>query len=143
MLELLYPQKDAILNQGLLDPAHSAIVVNLPTSSGKTLVAEFKILQSLNQFENAWVAYVAPTKALVNQITRRLRNELGQEPLSLRVESMSGALDVDSYEQAMIDSSQFDILVTTPEKLNLLIRRGLEATLDRPLALTVIDEAHR
>lgn len=142
MLELLYPQKDAILNQGLLDPAHSAIVVNLPTSSGKTLVAEFKILQSLNQFDDAWVAYVAPTKALVNQITRRLRAELGQEPLSLKVESMSGAVEVDSYEEAMIVNRSFDILVTTPEKLNLLIRRGIEASMSRPLALVVVDEAH-
>jgi len=142
MLELLYPQKDAILNQGLLDPAHSAIVVNLPTSSGKTLVAEFKILQSLNQFDDAWVAYVAPTKALVNQVTRRLRDELGQEPLGLKVESMSGAVEVDSYEEVMITNHTFDVLVTTPEKLNLLIRRGIEESMGRPLALVVVDEAH-
>ena len=34
----------------------------LPTSSGKTLIAEFRILQALNQFdqENGWVAYLAP-----------------------------------------------------------------------------------
>lgn len=142
LLELLYPQREAILNQGLLDPAHSAIVVNLPTSSGKTLVAEFKILQSLNQFENAWVAYVAPTKALVNQITAQLKMDLGRAPLSLRVESMSGAIEIDTYEEAIINNNSFDILVTTPEKMNLLIRRGIEDSMGRPLALAVIDEAH-
>lgn len=142
LLELLYPQREAILNQGLLDPAHSAIVVNLPTSSGKTLVAEFKILQSLNQFDDAWVAYVAPTRALVNQITAQLKMDLGRSPLSLRVESMSGAVDIDTYEEALIANRSFDVLVTTPEKMNLLIRRGIENSMGRPLALAVIDEAH-
>src|SRR5690606_40186344 len=68
--ELLYPQKESILEGQLLNPAHRAIVVNLPTSSGKTLIAEYRILQALNQFreQGGWVAYVVPTKALVNQV---------------------------------------------------------------------------
>ena len=51
----------------------------MPTSGGKTLLAEFKILQALNQFaaDKGWVAYVAPTRALVSQITRRLRKDFG------------------------------------------------------------------
>ena len=46
VFELMYPQKHAILEEGLLDPAHKAIVVNMPTSSGKTLIAQFRILQA-------------------------------------------------------------------------------------------------
>jgi len=109
--ELLYPQRAAILEMGLLDPASRGIVVNLPTSSGKTLIAEFKILQALNQFENGWVAYVVPTRALVNQITNRLRRDLGNEPLNLKIEKMSGALEIDFFEEKLIEEKAFDILV--------------------------------
>ena len=47
-------------------------------ASGKTLIAEFRILQALNQFsdDNGWVVYVAPTRALVNQIASRLKRDL-------------------------------------------------------------------
>lgn len=140
--ELLYPQRAAILEMGLLDPASRGIVVNLPTSSGKTLIAEFKILQALNQFENGWVAYVVPTRALVNQVTNRLRKDLGNEPLNLKVEKMSGALEIDFFEEKSIEEKAFDILITTYEKLNLLIRQGIEEKLGRKLVLLIVDEAH-
>ncbi|WAM37007.1 DEAD/DEAH box helicase [Caldicellulosiruptor acetigenus] len=140
--ELLYPQRAAILEMGLLDPASRGIVVNLPTSSGKTLIAEFKILQALNQFENGWVAYAVPTRALVNQITNRLIKDLGHEPLNLKVEKMSGALEVDFFEEKLIEEKAFDILITTYEKLNLLIRQGIEERLGRKLVLLIVDEAH-
>jgi len=140
--ELLYPQRAAILEMGLLDPASRGIVVNLPTSSGKTLIAEFKILQSLNQFEDGWIAYVVPTRTLVNQITNRLRKDLGTEPLGLKIEKMSGALEIDFFEEKLIREKAFDILVTTYEKFNLLIRQGIEKKLERKLVLLIVDEAH-
>ncbi|OQX52470.1 MAG: hypothetical protein B5M53_08355 [Candidatus Cloacimonas sp. 4484_209] len=140
--ELLYPQRAAILEMGLLDPASRGIVVNLPTSSGKTLIAEFKILQALNQFENGWIAYVVPTRALVNQITNMLRRDLGSHPLNLKIEKMSGALEIDFFEEKLIEEKTFDVLVTTYEKLNLLIRQGIEEKLDRKLVLLIVDEVH-
>lgn len=144
IFELLYPQKVAIVEQGLLDPANKAIVVNLPTSSGKTLIAEFRILQALNQFadEKGWIAYIVPTKSLVNQITSRLRRDLDINPLNIKIEKMSGALEIDSFEENIISpKNSFGILVTTPEKMSLLIRQGLEKKLGRPLVLVIIDEA--
>ncbi len=144
VFELLYPQRHAVLEKGLLDPAHKAVVVDMPTSSGKTLLAEFRILQALNQFseDNGWVVYVAPTRALVNQVTTRLRRDF--QPIDIIVEKMSGALEVDSFEENLLSKQEkkFDVLVTTPEKLNLLIRDNVEEKVDRPLALAVIDEAH-
>lgn len=144
IFELLYPQKYSVLEKGLLDPAHKAVVVNLPTSSGKTLLSEFRILQALNQFsdEGGWVAYVAPTKALVNQITSRLKRDLSS--IGVSVEKMSGAIEIDTFEENILTSknNMFDILVVTPEKLNLLIRDNMEKKVGRPLALVVVDEAH-
>ena len=52
MFELLPPQRAALLEQGLLDQAKTAIVIDMPTSGGKTLLAEFRIIQALNQFRS-------------------------------------------------------------------------------------------
>ena len=145
IFELMYPQRVAILEKGLLDPANKAIVVTLPTSSGKTMIAEFRILQALNQFQGQrrWIAYVAPTRSLVNQITNRLRKDLSRSPLNIRVEKMSGAIDADTFEKSLIDEENaFDILVVTPEKLNLLTRQGTKNGLNDSLVLAIIDEAH-
>ncbi len=51
MFELLPPQRAALQDQGLLYQAHPAIVVDTPTSGGKTVLAEFRMLQALNQFD--------------------------------------------------------------------------------------------
>ena len=146
LFELLYPQKESILDGELLNPAHRAIVVNLPTSSGKTLIAEYRILQALNQFRDSggWVAYVVPTKALVNQIYNQLYRDFGN--IGLQIEKASGAIELDGFEQHLIENrgnqTTFDVLITTYEKMNLLVRQGLGSTNERPLVLTVVDEAH-
>jgi len=143
LFELLPPQRAALQEQGLLDQASRAVVIDLPTSGGKTTLAEFRILQALNQFEadKGWVAYVAPTRALVTQLTRRLREDFSS--MDIRVEQLTGAVEIDAFEEAMLtqndDSVPFHILVSTPEKLQLVIRNKKVA---RPLALVVMDEAH-
>jgi replicative superfamily II helicase len=141
MFELLPPQRAALLEQGLLDQAKTAIVIDMPTSGGKTLLAQFRILQALNQFDanKGWVAYVAPTRALTAQVTRRLRRDF--EPIGLRVEQLSGAIEVDAFEEELLTDQErpFDVLVATPEKLSLVIRNK---NVPRPLALVVMDEAH-
>lgn len=142
MFELLPPQRAALQEQGLLDQAHRAVIVEMPTSGGKTLLAEFRMLQALNQYdqEKGWVAYVAPTRALVAQLTRRLRRDF--EPFGLKVEALSGAIEIDAFEEAMLSTingqNTFDVLVSTPEKLQLVIRNRKVL---RPLALIVMDEA--
>ena len=141
MFELLPPQRVALLEQGLLDQAKTAIVVDLPTSGGKTLLAQFRMLQTLNQFDadGGWIAYVAPTRALSAQITRRLRHDF--EPIGIRVEQLTGAVEIDAFEDQLLSEQDqpFQILVATPEKISLVIRNK---KINRPLALVVMDEAH-
>ncbi len=141
MIELLPPQRSALAEQGLLDPASRAVVVDLPTSGGKTTLAQFRILQALNQFaeDKGWVAYVAPTRALVTQLLRRFRRDFG--PLGINVEQVSGGVEIDSFEEELLaQENGFDVLIATPEKLSLIIRNG--KLRHRPLALVVLDEAH-
>lgn len=146
LFDVLPPQRRALAEQGLLGSSRRAVVVSLPTSSGKTLIAQFRILQALNQFdhERGWVAYLAPTRTLVRQVARRLRRDF--EPLGVLVEQVSPALEVDGVESELLrekgENSEFRILVTTPEKLDLMLRQDWEEKIGRPLTLVVVDEAH-
>lgn len=146
IFELLPPQRVALAEQGLARSGQRSIVVSMPTSSGKTLIAEFRILQALTTFasEAGWVAYLAPTRALVNQVTRRLRRDFAS--LGIQVEKVSPALEIDGLEADLFDAEDgqatFDVLVATPEKLDLLLRTGWQERIRRPMSLVVVDEAH-
>lgn len=146
IFDMLPPQRRTLREAGLLGSSHRSVVVNLPTSSGKTFIAQFRILQALNQFEleQGWVAYLAPTRSLVNQIYIRLRDDF--TPLNINVERVSPALEVDGLEANLLTNSnqqsRFRVLVTTPEKLDLMLRGGWEEKIARPLTLVVVDEAH-
>jgi len=146
IFDMLPPQRRALAEKGLLGSSRRAVVVSLPTSSGKTLIAEFRILQALNQFEHerGWVAYLAPTRALVNQTARQLRRDF--DALDIVVEQVSSALEIDSVEADLLQikepEQEFRVLVTTPEKLDLMLRQGCENEIGRPLTLVVVDEAH-
>lgn len=146
IFEMLPPQRRALREEGLLGSGHRSVVVSLPTSSGKTFIAQFRILQALNQFdqESGWVAYLAPTRALVNQLTTRLRRDFAS--LNVVIEKVSPALEIDGLETGILTESdqeqQFRVLVTTPEKLDLMLRGGWEEKIGRPLTLVVVDEAH-
>lgn len=146
IFEMLPPQRITLRESGLLGSGHRAVVVSLPTSSGKTFIAQFRMLQALNQFDadRGWVAYIAPTRALVNQVCAKLRRDFA--PLGINVERLSPALEIDGVEAQLLsetdDKHAFRVIVTTPEKLDMMLRGGWEAKIGRPLTLVVVDEAH-
>ncbi len=146
LFDVLPPQRRTLAEQGLLGSSRRAVVVSLPTSSGKTLIAQFRMLQALNQFDDqkGWVVYLAPSRALVNQITRQLRRDF--QPLGVVVERVGPALEVNGIEAGLLaesqDDTQFRVLVATPEKFDLMLRQGWEEKIGRPLTLVVVDEAH-
>lgn len=133
----LWPSQRAALEGNLLDPAKRAIVVEMPTSSGKTLIAEFSIVQALALEPDAAVAYVVPTRALVNQVTARLRRDF--VPLEYSVEAAVPAYELDPTEDTLLRQN-VDILVVTPEKLDLLVR--MRHPVVASISLVVADEAH-
>ncbi|MFH1468767.1 MAG: DEAD/DEAH box helicase [Pseudomonadota bacterium] len=131
---LWYSQREA-LGQGLLDPTKVAVVLSMPTSAGKTLLAEFAI--SNIDPEEGRVVYLAPTRALVTQICLILRRDLGG--LNLKVQVATPSFELNPIEDEVLSQS-FDVLVTTPEKLDLLLRADHAAV--REISLVVVDEAH-
>lgn len=133
----LWPSQKEALNNELLDPAKKTIVLEMPTSSGKTLMAEFSILNSLVLNPGSKVLYVAPTKALVSQVSIKLRAMFNV--VGYIVESAAPAFELDPTEDKMLEG-KVDILVSTPEKIDLLFKTKHPAV--QNVSLVVIDEAH-
>jgi len=137
ILELL-PSQQKALESNMLNVAANAIVLQMPTSSGKTLMAEFNILITRSLRSDSKIVYVVPSRALMNQVFFDLREDLSG--LDLTVERTSAAIEIDPAENDFLLSEEIDILVTTPEKLDLLIRRHHRSVED--ISLFIIDEAH-
>ena len=90
----------------------------MPTSAGKTRVAELMIIQSLIKNPKTKCVYVAPYRALVSEVENSFVSVFSN--LGYRVTSILGSFETDAFEQYLFSES--DILVLTPEKLDLLYR---------------------
>lgn len=136
-LELL-PSQQKALESNMLNVAANAIVLQMPTSAGKTLMAEFNILVTRSLRPDAKIVYVVPSRALMNQVYFDLKGDLSF--LDIKIERTSSAVEVDPAENSFLVSDNIDILVSTPEKLDLLIRRNHPSVED--VSLFIVDEAH-
>ena len=83
VLELLPSQRQA-MEQNLFDVYANASIIQMPTSAGKTMLAEFNIVLTKSLRQDAKVVYVVPSRALVNQVYFDLRTDL--TPIGLNVE---------------------------------------------------------
>lgn len=137
LLELLPSQRDAI-NKNLFNVAANAIILQMPTSAGKTLLAEFNIAITKALLSESKIVYVVPSRALVNQVYHDLRTDLAF--IGLSVEKTSSVNEVDPSEDAFLKADEIDVLISTPEKLDLLIRRNHPSV--QNVSMFIIDEAH-
>lgn len=138
ILELLPSQREA-LSEKLLDVASNVTVLQMPTSAGKTLLAEFNIIVTKALRADAKIVYIVPSRALVNQIYFDLKTDL--EPLDFAIEKTSSAIEIDPTEDSFLSGNdKIDVLVSTPEKLDLLIRRKHPSVDD--VSMFILDEAH-
>lgn len=110
------------------------LTVALPTSAGKTRVAELCILRALADGKRA--IYVTPLRALSAQVERVLGRTF--RPLGFTVSSLYGASGVASIDVATLKDG--DIVVATPEKLDFALRQQ-PSILDN-VAVVVLDEGH-
>lgn len=125
------------LKRGVVNDTDS-YVIQMPTSAGKTMIAEMAILNSWGkEFNpNAKILYIAPFRALVNQVESELSSSLGK--LRISVSSLAGSYEYDIFDELLIEES--NILVVTPEKADMLLRTNIEFY--QNLKLLVVDEGH-
>lgn len=112
----------------------SNLVVSLPTSAGKTRIAELCILACLARGRR--VVFVTPLRALSAQTEVSLRRTFG--PLGKSVSSLYGSIGASVADVDALKSQ--DIVVSTPEKLDFALRSNPEILDD--IGLVVLDEGH-
>lgn len=116
-----------------VDPTDD-LVVALPTSAGKTRIAELCILRTLASEKR--VVYVTPLRALSAQVERDLAETFA--PLGFPVSSLYGSAGVESGDAETLREGK--IVVSTPEKLDFALRNDNSIIDD--VGLIVLDEGH-
>jgi len=129
----LWPSQISALENGLLK-SEASKVIKMPTSAGKTRVAELAIVHTLVANPGAKCVYIAPYRALVWELEQAFLSLFGD--LGYRVSSVIGTYESDNFEELLFNNA--DILVMTPEKLDLLQRAQPEFL--NNVRLFVLDE---
>jgi|AntRauTorckE5430_2_1112549.scaffolds.fasta_scaffold00836_2 pre-mRNA-splicing helicase BRR2 len=129
------------------------ILLCAPTGAGKTNVAMLTMLNILGQFrkeglddnkgnnENMYdlrsfkIVYVAPMKALVQEVVKNFSKRLSAYGIS--VKELSG--DSSLTRQQIADTQ---VLVTTPEKWDVVTRQGEGRAYTQLVKLVILDEIH-
>jgi pre-mRNA-splicing helicase BRR2 len=121
------------------------MLVCAPTGSGKTNVAMLTILREIGKNRNSEtgeimlddfkIVYIAPLKALVQEQVGNFGKRL--EPYGIRVSELTG--DRQLTKQQIADTQ---IIITTPEKWDIITRKATDTSYTRLVRLIVIDEIH-
>ncbi len=130
------------------------VLVTAPTGSGKTLAAFMWALDRL--LTGAWdggrvrVLYVSPLRALGNDIRRNLLEPLAElqprfettELAAPAVRVMSRTGDTPADERRQMIKNPPEVLITTPESLNILLTSAGGRKLLDGLETIILDEIH-
>ncbi|XP_053556211.1 probable ATP-dependent RNA helicase DDX60 [Bombina bombina] len=119
----------------VVDNNESAVIV-APTSSGKTYASYYCMEKVLSQSDDGIVVYVAPTKALVNQVVTTVTNQFNKDlPDGMAV---CGVFTRDYRTDAL--NSQ--VLVTVPQCLEILLLSPHRQQWAKRIKYIIFDEIH-
>ncbi len=119
------------------------LLICAPTGAGKTNIAMLSLLALVKEHVHGGrvdksqlkAIYIAPMKALAQEVVSKFSERL--KPLGLVVRELTGDMQLTKRE---IDESQ--LIVTTPEKWDVVTRKGGEGSLAQMVGLVIIDEVH-
>lgn len=118
-------------------------LLTAPTGAGKTLAGFLPTLVDLidqPNFDGLHTLYISPLKALAVDVQRNLLTPIDEMGLPIKVETRSGDTPANRKARQRIKPPQ--ILLTTPESLNLLLSQEDSFTLFANLQHVIIDEVH-
>ena len=121
------------------------MLICAPTGSGKTNVAMLAILREIGKYRNHEtgelylddfkLVYIAPLKALVQEQVGSFGKRL--EPYGIRVSELTGDRQLTKQQIA-----ETQIIVTTPEKWDVITRKATDMSYTNLVRLIIIDEIH-
>jgi activating signal cointegrator complex subunit 3 len=114
-----------------------------PTGAGKTNIAMITVLHEIGQHlkygvlqkDEFKIVYVAPMKALAAEMTSAFSRRLA--PLGVVVKELTGDMQLTKRE---LEETQ--MIVTTPEKWDVITRKSNDMALATLVKLLIIDEVH-
>jgi len=125
----LRPAQEKAIEAGLLEDKN--VLICTPTASGKTLIAEMAMIKNISERKGKAI-YIVPLKALASE---KYKNFKAKYDKICKVALSIGDLDKnDSY------LSDYDIIISTSEKLDSLIRHHTPWL--KYIKTIVIDEIH-
>ena len=127
---LLPPQRQLLIDRHIANSKNNSLL-NLPTSTGKTLIAEASIAAAIR--DGGVAVFVAPYVAIGEQVLQSMRWLFDQKA---NVVAMFGGF---KSELPDLDLTQPQIIVSTPERFDGLLRTG---QITPALKLIVLDEFH-
>ncbi|TFY80397.1 hypothetical protein EWM64_g3621 [Hericium alpestre] len=121
------------------------ILLCAPTGAGKTNVAMLTILNEMSKYRDETtgtidldafkIVYVAPMKALVQEMVGNFNHRLN--PFGIKVGELTG--DAQMTRQQIAETQ---IIVTTPEKWDVITRKSSDTSYTNLVRLLIIDEIH-
>lgn len=132
--ELFITQRNSLSK--VISAENNGCVVSIPTSSGKTRIAEIAILDSISKNEGSKVLYIAPFRSLAYEIENTL-DEIFHS-IGISVSHLYGGSLFSKLDEKVIDES--DVIIATPEKAKAMLRGNIEIL--NQIKLVVIDEGH-
>lgn len=132
IIELFHTQYEAIKSM----QNGKNTVISLPTSSGKTRIAEISILETLVKFPESKILYLAPFRSLCYEVEESMNKVFTS--LGFNTTFLYGGAQYSKVDEALIENS--NIIIATPEKAKAIIRA--EEKIADEIKLLVIDEGH-
>ena len=132
--ELFITQRNSLPK--VLNAENTGCVVSIPTSSGKTRIAEIAILDCITKNVGSKVLYIAPFRSLAYEIENSL-DEIFHS-IGISVSHLYGGSLFSKLDEKVIDES--DVIIATPEKAKAMLRGNNEIL--NQIKLVVIDEGH-
>ncbi|MBI9060258.1 MAG: DEAD/DEAH box helicase [Labilibaculum sp.] len=111
-------------------------VVSIPTSSGKTKLAEIAILNNYLENPDSISLYIAPFRSLAYEIEESLSSTLGAIGFSLS--HLYGGAQYTQLDRALVEDA--NIIIATPEKAKAIFRSN--ADIINKVKLVIVDEGH-
>uniref|UniRef100_A0A3P9NV17 U5 small nuclear ribonucleoprotein 200 kDa helicase n=1 Tax=Poecilia reticulata TaxID=8081 RepID=A0A3P9NV17_POERE len=112
------------------------VFVGAPTGSGKTICAEFAILRMLLHNSEGRCVYITPMEALAEQVFVDWHQKF-QDILNKKVVLLTGETSTD-----LKLLGKGDIIVSTPDKWDILSRRWKQRKNVQNVSLFIVDETH-
>lgn len=111
-------------------------VISIPTSSGKTRIAEIAMIENLTKNPDSLILYLAPFRALAYEIEESLSKIF--KPLRVKVSQLYGGTQFSDIDKMIVENS--NVIIATPEKAKAMVRSSEE--IKNKIKLIIIDEGH-